>query len=152
MNSTLWIRAIVFCLLLSLNGVMMIDYAHHAERQSPYPTAEEVKNDYQTHIGDQVNFWSQVSIVQEDTVGVTYGQPLYIQTSDLSVRSGDWVQVYGELNAKQELVVERIVVSPQSNRLYMIAVSVGGVLLALIMFVRHWKIDTKRWIIVPRDP
>ncbi|WP_231858866.1 hypothetical protein [Haloquadratum walsbyi] len=131
---------------------MMIDYAHHAERQSPYPTAEEVKNDYQTHIGDQVNFWSQVSIVQEDTVGVTYGQPLYIQTSDLSVRSGDWVQVYGELNAKQELVVERIVVSPQSNRLYMIAVSVGGVLLALIMFVRHWKIDTKRWIIVPRDP
>jgi hypothetical protein len=152
MSSTLWVRAIVFCLLLSLNGGMMIDYAHHAERQSPYPAAEDVKADYQAYIGDQINFWGRVSMVQEDTIGVTYGQTLYIQTSDLSVRSGDWIQVYGTLRPEQKLVVERIVVIPQSNRLYMIAVSAGGVLLALVVFVCHWKLNTEHWTLIPRDP
>jgi hypothetical protein len=152
MNTSLLLRAFVFCLLVSTAGGMMIDYANHAEDQSPYPSPEEVNRDYQVHIGEDVNFWAKVVAVREGGIVVNYGDtPLLILAPDLTVNPGDEIQVYGTLRPGHQLSPEHIVVSPQSDRLYMLFVSVIGVLLSLALFIRHWEINKDSWTITSRN-
>jgi hypothetical protein len=152
MNISLLLRAFVLCLLVSTAGGMMIDYANHAQDQSPYPSSEEVNRDYNIYIGEKVNFWAKVVAVREDGIVVNYGDTrLLILAPDLIVNPGDEIQVYGTLRSEHRLLPERIIVSPQSDRLYMLFVSVIGVLLSLTLFVRHWEINKDSWTITPRN-
>lgn len=150
MNSNLWFRVLVLCMFFLFTGGMVVDYARHAEEQSPYPTKEEVRDNYQSHVGERVNFWTRVSAVREEGIVLHYGVTLFVPVPELDVSSGDWVQVYGTLKPEQRLALERIVVSQRSNRLYMLGISVIGLLGTLGLFVRHWRIDTEHWTITPR--
>lgn len=150
MIPNLWLRLLILCVFILGTGGMMVDYARHAEEESPYPTEKEVRDDYQSHVGERVNFWSRVSAVREEGIVIHYGVTLFVPVPEPDMDSGDWVQVYGTLRPEQRLAPGRIVTSQRSNRSYMLGVSIISLLGTLGLFIRYWRIDTECWTITPR--
>ncbi|MFB6301651.1 MAG: hypothetical protein ABEH78_02135 [Haloferacaceae archaeon] len=143
-------RLLVVLLALASLGTMMVDYAAREPQQGPSPSA--LAADYERHVGERISFWATVVAVGDGTFTVRVeGGRLTVVGSDVAVEPGDSVDVYGTLRSNRRLAAERVLVSRTENRLYMFAVSVAAVGLALAAFRRHWRLDRRRLAFVPRD-
>ncbi|WP_299334372.1 hypothetical protein [Haloplanus sp.] len=118
-----------------------------------YPDATDIDENYAAHVGERVHLWGVVAGERDGSVVVSAGT-LRLTVSDIppsSVDSGDGIQVYGELRPNHRLETRSYHVQTPSDRRYMYGVSLVGIALAAVAFLRHWRVDLNRVWFTPRE-
>ena len=136
------IRLLILVGLLSVLAILFVDYSVNFEAHDPYPTDDQLRSDYNAHVGEYVHFWMIVSEVDDGSfVAHQEEVELTIVGTIPSVQRGDVIQVYGRLEPGHVVRPERVVVSNQRNRTYMFVVSALAILLTGVRFVRDWTVE-----------
>lgn len=148
-------RPVVRVLLI---GVLLVSVAalgvHYqtAGPTFPYPGPTAVATDYDDHVGSEVFFFGTVESVDPEAssarVAVGYaGGTLELGVSDYdarNVRPGGTVQIYGTLLPGHQVDARNVVaVNPTAttDRTKYLLSGVGA-LLVVVVFFRHWRVDT----------
>ncbi|MEZ3116199.1 hypothetical protein RYH80_09765 [Halobaculum sp. MBLA0147] len=155
-------RAAAVSVLLVVLAGLLVGYGVQFAGSSAYPDAGELASDYPEHVGERVHLWTTVVAVRSGGETATDGRrasvvvaadPLELVVVGLSpdtVSSGDHVQVYGELRPGRRIAVTETVVVSSQRRTSLYVVSVVGILFATGWFLRRWRLDTDRLVVVPR--
>lgn len=106
-------------------------------------------SDYDQHVGQEILLFGTVTTVDEETLAIrtaTSNGPLELTVPNItaSVETGGTVQVYGTLQPNHTIAPGTVsVVNPTANSpLYKHAVSAVGAVVILVVFFRHWIVDT----------
>lgn len=132
---------------------------HHdmtEEDRWPYPTNEDLDEEYGAHVGEQTLLFGDVRSVNEN------GMTVELSDTELTIRvrmspaadgmpeevsTGGFVQIYGELQPNQSMVASEVVVvnSNSIDEWYKLGASVVGSLVAVGYFLRHWRLSKTGW-------
>ena len=134
-------RMMLVLLLVALQVGMLFDYGRYVERQ---PTAEDFAADYQSHVGQTVQF--DGTVVARDPLVVAVDDTdeqleLTLHGFDESAERGAAVDVFGTLHANHTVQVTDSVVARTANRLYMFGISFVALLFVVGLGLRDWRFD-----------
>ncbi len=164
--------AVLIALLVGLNfAVAAVDYR-------PYPNQDAIISEPAVHDGEQVFVFKEVETVSETssqaivlrerepvvdigtdgvTRAVTYREQVTVDLSDATVsgelNTGSYVQVYGQLRDESRVIdADRVVVDYQdaADYTYMYGTSIFGLLVAVVYFFSHWRINLRAGCFEPR--
>lgn len=151
MRASLRLLGIVLCGLALLG--MCVHYAAAYDDRWPYPDGADLDANYENHVGERTFLFGTVQETDranetaEILVETERGQlPLTVSGVDQAVESGGTIQVYGTVRPDRGLAAETVVVvNPAgTSKLFKYAVSLVGVLLVVVLFFRHWRVDTDK--------
>lgn len=146
-----WHRLVVLGLVVAAVGGMGVHYDSQFADQWPYTTDDELGSEYQLHVGTETFLTGTVERVDSErstariSIEADAGRyQVELQSFDASVSQGGVVQVVGTVRPEHVVVVERsAVVSPAgSSELYKYVVSLAGAALVMVLFFRHWRVNT----------
>lgn len=129
------------------------------ERHWPYPTEDQLYDDYERYVGERALLFGTVQSVDPHAgtavvvVDAGTGEfALTVRSIDATVEPGGVVQVYGTLAADRTIVAESVVVVERDpgERHRKLGISVVAVGLALAAFFRYWRIDWPTMTFEPR--
>lgn len=144
-------------LCLALGGLFV-----HAEvtedKWAPYPDAEDLTAEYNSHLGQRILVFGTVTETNEEWIEIrseSDGRSISLRVTgaDVAVEPGGVVQVYGTLKPDRTITAERIEIVNSSRwaELYKYGTSAVGALGFVVLFFRHWRIDTATWTLEGRD-
>ncbi|WP_435317628.1 hypothetical protein [Haloarchaeobius sp. TZWSO28] len=154
MDSRPVVRLLLVVCLLGAVGVFTLDYAATEESVSTYPTDQELDRSFERYHGDEVFIWVEVVAVRDASFVAEFGPTddrVVVTDTRAEVAVGDEVQVYGIARSGQRIDPERLVVSEQGKRTYMLVASGLSVVLTLGLVFSRWRPDPTRLRFVPRD-
>jgi len=146
-------------LLVALLG-LCVHYGAVADERGPYPTTDEIDENYGAYVGEDVLLFGDVLSVDgaadRATVRVdTSTAPFEMTVTRFSeqVQPGGVVQVYGTLRTDRTIDARNVaVVNPAgSSDAYKYAVSVVGAALVLVLFSREWRVEPDALAFEVRD-
>lgn len=152
-------RFVLAILLVGLAVSAGVHYDAAEERHWPYPTGDQLYDDYERHVGEEALLFGTVRSVDRDAgtavVEVETGAGTFtvqVREFDAEVEPGGSVQVYGTLEDDRAMTVSNVVVVERTpgERLFKYWTSAVGAVLALAAFFRYWRIDPKRLTFEPR--
>lgn len=152
MGDSLRSRGIQILLLVLVLGSMCVHYGATADH-TQYPPPEELREDYEQHVGERAYYWLTVTEVHDDEIVAGTGDgslQFRIPVRRVEVERGDTIQVYGTLQPDWTIEPARIVVSPKQGRAVMFGISVLALILTLGMFGSAWRLDYEGWVFEPR--
>lgn len=138
---------------LTLVGMAVAGGIHYDatyDEKWPYPTDEELSANYDEYVGEQTLLFGNVESIDRTAhrarieVGTDAGSyTLTVEEIDAEVQPGGIVQVLGTVQPGHRVTASKIVVVEGSSekRLYKLAISGGGAVVALTGFFRYWWID-----------
>ena len=164
--------AVLIALLLGLNFVVAaVDYR-------PYPNQDAIISEPAAYDGEQVFVFKDVETVSTTdsqavvlreiepvvdigldgvTRAVTYREAVTVDLSDATVSGeiapGAYIQIYGQLRDESSVIdADRVVVDYQNSAdyTYMYGTSILGLLVAVVYFFSHWRIDLQAGSFEPR--
>ena len=164
--------AFLIVLLVGLNfTVAAVDYR-------PYPNQDAIISEPTAHDNEQVFIFKKVETVSETnsqvvvlretdpvvdigldgvTREVTYRKEVTVDLSGVMVSDeivpGAQIQVYGQLRDESSVIdADRVVVDYQNSAdyTYMYGTSILGLLVAVVYFFSHWRIDLQAGSFEPR--
>lgn len=144
------VRALLVACALALVGWGLVDYAAGMDANYAYPTDRELTADFAAYHGQQVDTWVTVA---ERRDGAFVTDRDWVVTADSlppSLDAGDSVQVYGTARPGPRIAADRLAVTDSTNRVFMLAVSALGLLLAAGATLRHWRPALRAGYLVPR--
>jgi len=119
-----------------------------SEARWPYPSTDAVAADYDQYVGTETLVFGTVETVDGTSARIrvkTSTEPIRLSVTgfDAPVRPGGSVQVFGTLEPDRVIDAERVtVVNPASGSdLFKYAVSGIAVVVFLVVFCYHWRID-----------
>ena len=138
-----------------LLGLLLVGMGSHYETSHedhwPYPGGTELHTEYEKHVGEQTFLSGTVQSVDRENetveilVETEHGQlPLTVSGVSRSIQPGGALQVYGTVDPDHHLAADSVVVvNPAgSSKAFKYAVSLVGALLVVVLFFRHWRVDT----------
>lgn len=155
---TLWQRVVVALLLVAALGGLFVHEDVTSDARTPYPAPHELAADYDSYVGDRVLVFGEVRDHDGETVtleaeseGVTI--ELRVTGVTATVEPGGVLQVYGDLGSDRTMTAERVVVVNESGgaEWYKYVVSAVGAVGFLLVFGRHWRVDTETWTLEARN-
>ncbi|MFB6308596.1 MAG: hypothetical protein ABEH35_04630 [Haloarculaceae archaeon] len=151
----LWQRALVAVVLLLALGGLGVHSAATWDQRWPYPSGEDLGQDYESHIGEETLLFGTVTDTDEDQRRATVraGVELQVDGFTADVQPGGIVQVYGTIRPDHVIEAENVVVvNPAAgSKIYKYATSLVGAILVLVVFFRSWRIDTDEIALEVRD-
>lgn len=141
---------IVALVLLGVAVASGVHYDAMYDQTWPYPTEDELQDDYERYVGEQSLLFGDVKSINRSTHRATIDVETDSGTLTLNVEGiaaqvepGGVVQVYGTIKPEHTIDASNIVVVEASpgNRLYKFAVSGVGAVLILAAFLRYWWIN-----------
>lgn len=151
--------ALAICLCLVLVG-LGVHYATSYDDRWPYPTEDELTDDYADHVGEETLVFGRVVDVDTETTELTLeaeaddGTRLELVADDVptdggqpAVEEGGFVQVYGTLEPGGEITTtETVVVNPDERaEAYKLGVSAIALLAGMGYFLVHWRPTLTGW-------
>lgn len=133
---------------------MGVHYDSIEDRHWPYPDSDALATDYDRHIGEKTVLFGSVQAVDRSSntarMSVEHDEgrvQMTVRDFDVAVRTGGVVQVLGTLEQDQTIRADRVaVVNPSGlSELYKYAVSLVGAALVLVVFFRHWRVNTAEY-------
>lgn len=134
-------------------AALVVGFGAQFNGTDAYPDAGAIDADYDAHVGETVHVWGEVTATDGGRVVVT-AESLSLRVTDpaaADVEVGDQVQVYGELAPGRRLVTAAYDVQSPDSLHAMYAVSIVGIALAGVAFLRRWRVDLDRRAFVPRE-
>lgn len=148
--STIASRIVVIVILLGGLVGLGAYYDASYEAHWPYPTSEEIDEDYDQHVGEHALIFGTVisdegGVAQIRVFHESGSFVMTVQGTPIEAQPGGFVQVYGTLAAGNTITADRVVVVNRdaSSSTYKYSVSLIGALLVLVVFFRYWRIDTR---------
>jgi len=138
--------------LLAAVGGLCVHYDATFDDNAPYPSTDDLATDYEHYVGEETLVFGDVERVDAEaeraTVRVDSDEgefELVVESFTERPQPGGVVQVYGTLEANYTMVATNVaVVNPAGvSKAYKYAVSVVGSVLVLVLFFRHWRVDTE---------
>lgn len=130
--------------------IFMAHYAAFAPEHKYSKVSQEKIQSHTDHVGEKVYLWGRV-VQDDDTLIIDSAkEQVAVLGTEAVVDPNDAIQIYGTIQANGSLVSERVVVSEQSSLLRLYAISVVGLLLTIISFLKSWKIDISRLTLTAR--
>lgn len=138
------------CLLLI---ALVVGFGAQFNGTDAYPDSAAVDDDYADHVGERIHFWGFVVGERDGSLLVDVGAfRLAVSAPPPSAADpGDQIQVYGELRPDRRMETHAYHVQTVGERRYMYAVSVVGLALAAVAFLRRWRVDADRLRFVLRE-
>lgn len=136
-----------------------VHYDATEERHWPYPTADQLSEEYSSHVGEEALLWGTVRSIDPDartaTIEVEADAGTFTmqgESVEADVEPGGVVQVYGLLRRDHVITAESVVVVERSpaERSFKYGISAAGALLALAAFFRYWRFDRTTMTFEPR--
>ncbi|MFA1611193.1 hypothetical protein [Halobellus rubicundus] len=143
--------SIAFVLILVLCA-LTVGFGVQFNGSDVYPDAAAIDADYAAHVGERAHLWTE-AVGTENGSLLVETEGLHLRVSDPSpaaVEIGDHVQIYGMLGPDRQFETENYHVQSAGGVWYMYGVSVVGIALAAVLFLRRWRIDLDHWRFVPR--
>lgn len=137
--------------LLALLLAMTLHYGAVDARHDQSDAGRRAIVAYDRHVGETVYFWGRVVSADGDSMVVSAGDRTLLVRWEGEAPPGAAVQVYGRLEPGGVVTAERVVVSPAAGLRYLYAVSVVGLAVAAVGFLREWRFDRDRLAFVPRE-
>lgn len=153
-------RILLACLLVTALFGLSVHYDAREAAHSPYPTVEELRTDYDSHVGERAFLGNEVVAADPDngtmTVVPSRSYPSFtmrVEGAARTVPPGGNVQVYGRLAPGRTVVADRVVAvnASRSAELYKYATSVLGAVLVLVAFFARWRVDRRTVAFEVRD-
>lgn len=141
-------------MLVVLLAVLLVAFGTQFHDSSAYPATAEIDAEYADHTGEQVHLWGRVTAANDERGVVFAAGPLELTLTNVSpatVDVGVRVQVYGELRSGRRMTVTRVVAARPDSRRWMYGISVVGIGVATVAFLRQWRFDTDELAFVPRE-
>ncbi len=107
-----------------------------------YPGSEELIEEYDKHVGEKVEVGGKVVKTDPLTIETEHGDKsieLKITGTNVSVKEGDRLSVYGTLKEDGTIKAEEVVKTPYLNYVYMYLVSLVGAIWISIRLVKQWR-------------
>lgn len=153
------VRLAVTVLAAGLVFAMGVHYDVASETHWPYPDADDLAEEYDSHVGERTLLFGRVqsanAAAERARIRVEHSSGEFNMTVTgfgADVEPGGTVQVLGTLEPGYELTADRVVVVNPSGgaELLKFGLSIVGALLVLVAFFRHWRIDRdalafRRW-------
>ncbi|MCU4974969.1 DNA-binding protein [Halobacteria archaeon AArc-m2/3/4] len=151
--------ALAFFLCVALVG-LGVHYAESYDDRWPYPTENELDDDYAAHVGEDALVFGQVTAIDTAAGELTLesetddgtrielvADTVPTDGSEPAVEEGGFVQVYGTLEPDGEITTtETVVVNPNSGaESYKLAVSAIALLAGMGYFLVHWRPTLTGW-------
>jgi len=145
------VRLLGIALLALLLVGMGSHYAVSYEDHWPYPTNDALYDEYDRHVGERafVSGTVQETDPSNRTARIRFEATdgpvtLTVEGVDASVSPGGVLQVYGTLRDDRRISAANVVVvNPAgSSKAFKYGVSLVGALLVVVLFFRHWRVDT----------
>jgi hypothetical protein len=146
------VRGLLIACLLAFVGWGLVDYAAGMDARYAYPTDRELSEDFAAHHGEAVDTWVTVAERRDGAFVTDEGWVVTADRLPPSLNAGDGVQVHGTARPGPRIAAERLVVTDRRNRLYMLAVSALGLVLAVGATLRYWRPALGSGYLVPRTP
>lgn len=144
-------------LLLAAIAALLVAHAATADGRWPYPTGEDLKSDYEAHVGEETLLFAVVQQVEPgrmlvESEMVSYRVDLPADGRIPDVRPGGIVQVYGTI-APDGIDAQRVVVVSATTgaERRKLLLSVVGALLFLVLFFRYWRVNPRHLRVEVRD-
>lgn len=147
-------RVLGVVVLVVLLAVLLVAFGGQFYGSSAYQNTANIDADYEAHVGEQVHLWGDIVAANEQRGVVFSTETLELTLTNVSptaVDAGVRVQVYGELRPDRQMTVTRVVAARSGSRRWLYGVSVVGVGVATVAFLRQWRFDTDELAFVPRE-
>lgn len=138
-----------------LLGILFGAFVHYSAGYNDhrsYVENERLVTEYEDHVGEETLLFGTVRSVENSTLLIAVNSEagsfnMTVPETRTSVDEGGVIQVYGTLKPDHTIQSENVVVvnSAGSSNLYKYGVSAVGALLVIVLFFRHWTIDTDEW-------
>lgn len=155
-------RAILIVLLLLVVFGLTVHYGATAEQAWPYPSGDQLAEEPDGWDGRTVLLFGTVRDVEPAAETLTMeietdagdiARVVEVRGTTARVEPGGVVQVYGELDdagTVQQATAVVVVNESPTDQIYKLVTSLLGVLLAMGLFLRFWRIDLSRLRFVSR--
>lgn len=133
--------------------VMMVHYGAVAAEpgHDPNMAAHRALESPDQHVGENLYMWTVVATDTPNGFVVKAGGHRYaVSGTDATPSPGDAIQMVGNLRDGNTIVADRVVVSPRPALQYLYAISIGGLLVTVVVFVRRWRFDRATFTVRPR--
>jgi hypothetical protein len=144
------VRVLLIACVLAFVGWGLVDYAAGMDAHYAYPTDRELREDFATYHGEQVDTWVTVAERRDGSFVTKSGWVVTADSLPPALDAGDSVQVYGTARPGPRIDAERLAVTDSRNRAYMLGVSALGLLLAVAATLWFWRPEFRRGYLVPR--
>lgn len=145
-------RVAVLVLVATLLASSLVHYGAVGDRHDLVQSSTAKLDHYDRHIGETVYLWGKVTEVGTGgTVVTVEEQRLTVHGVTGDPDPGDVIQIYGTLRPEGVVEAERTVLSVGERRLPLYVVSAIGLLLALVVVARRWRLDRESWTVRPRE-
>lgn len=145
-------RVIIIGILLLTLTTGCVGYGVRYNGSEAYVNASEISANYPSHIGESVHIWGEVIAEDGGTVIIESGN-LRLQVTEPAtsdVQPGDSIQVYGALQPDRKLTTVSYYTQSPVDQQYMYIVSLFGVVVAIVSFLRRWRVDITNARFEPR--
>lgn len=144
--------AVAVVLLVGAVG-LCVHYGATYEEGWPYPTGEQLADDYGSHVGETALVFGEVRAVDatEGTIRIRVMHSPGELTTTLTVSGvnehvepGGVVQVYGTLEPGHRMAAESVVVNTRDRgaMLYTLGASVAGIAVVVASVGQYWRVNT----------
>jgi hypothetical protein len=144
------VRALLIVCALAFVAWGLVDYAAGMDANYAYPTDRELTTDFAAYHGQHVDTWVTVAERRDGAFVTDRGWVVTADSLPPSLDAGDSVQVYGTARPGPRIAADRLAVTDSTNRVFMLAVSALGLLLAVGATLRRWRPVFRVGYLVPR--
>lgn len=138
--------AIIVVSIVGLVG-LCVHYAATYDDRWPYPTSEQLDEEYASPVGEDALVFGEVREVGDDRMVIELEETdgvdpvLTVDEAPDNVETGGFVQVYGTLEGDQQIEASEVAVIDRNpgDFLYKLAVSAVGLLFVAGYFLWHWR-------------
>jgi len=152
MRRELRLAAVVGLGVLALG--LCVQYGAVYEERWPYATGDQLAETPDGWDGERVLLFGEVETTADGTLMMIVetdagevARVVKVRGASVDVEPGGVLQVYGQLSERGTVQdAEQVVVvnATPRDQLYKLGLSVLGVLVAAVFFLRHWRVDLRQ--------